>query len=202
MIVIGLTGSVAMGKTAAANMLRDMGLPLHCADDEVHNLLGKDGAAVGVVAHKFPESYDKKNRSIDRKKLGKIIFTNDTKKKELEEMLHPMVRAGQQKFIKNCSKSGNKIAVLDIPLLFETGADKRVDYVICVSAPDFIQKQRAMARSGMTEDKFQKILSAQIPDVEKCARADFVVQTGSGFAYTRQELSKIIRKIKDKRLVK
>jgi dephospho-CoA kinase len=195
MIIIGLTGSIAMGKTTAANILRDMGYAVHCSDEAVHELLGAGGAAVGDVAEMFPESYDKKTQSIDRARLGDIIFDNDEMREVLEDILHPMVRESQQDFIREQSRLGRKKIILDIPLLFETGAGNRLDYTICVTAPSFIQKQRAMAR-GMSEEEFEKRLSRQMPDAEKRARADFTVQTGAGIAGTRKALKKIMKDIK------
>ena len=196
MKVIGLTGSIGMGKTTAANMLRDMGIPVHCSDQAVHDLIAPGGAAVAIVAETFPDAYDRKSGGIDRKKLGAAVFGDNEKKEQLEAILHPMVQASQQKFLREQQARGCKIAVLDIPLLYETGAEKRLDYVMVVSAPALVQKQRVMARPGMTEEKFNAILKNQIPDEEKKQRADFVIPTGLGLAYTRAELQKVINKLR------
>jgi dephospho-CoA kinase len=196
MIIIGLTGSVGMGKSTAAGMLKDMGVPVHCSDEEVHSLLAKGGAGVGPVRALFPESYDKKSDSIDRAALGQIVFKDDEKKKALEDVLHPLVQKAQQKFIREQTKAGAEMVVLDIPLLYETGAESRLDYVLVVSAPSFIQKQRVMAREGMTEERFNAIVGSQMSDVEKRKRADFVIPTGAGKAYTRNELERVINKLK------
>lgn len=198
MIVIGLTGSIGMGKTTAANMLRGMGVPVHCSDDAVHELLAPKGGAVAAVARAFPDAYDDKTGGIDRRRLGAIVFGDAAKKAALEAILHPMVRDSQQKFLRTQGARGCKIAALDIPLLYETGAEKNLDYVMVVSAPALVQKQRVMARPGMTEEKFAAILKSQMPDVEKRRRADFVIPTGLGMAYTRSELEKVINKLRNK----
>ena len=196
MIVIGLTGSMGMGKTTAANMLRDMGLSVHCSDDAVHDLLSSGGAAVLPVSRRFPSAYDKKKNAIDRKKLRDILGQDEEKIRDLEDIIHPLVVWAQNDFLREQTTRRQKIAVLDIPLLFETGAENRVDCVICVTAPEEIQRQRVMARPGMTQEVFDFLSSRQLPDQEKRKRADFVVQTGNGLAETRKELEKIVKKLK------
>lgn len=195
MIVLGLTGSIGMGKSTAGNMLEKMGCSVHSADKAVHALLAPGGACFEHVAVTFPEAWDKKKHIIRRDILGQIVFQDDAKRKELEDILHPAVREMQQEFLKQQNQMGRKIAALDIPLLFETGADKRVDYTLAVTAPAFVQRQRVMARHGMTLEKFAKILQTQMADGEKRARADFVVHTGLGLGYTYRKLQKIVRKI-------
>lgn len=195
MMVVGLTGSIGMGKSTAADMLRQMGVPVHDSDAAVHAALGPDGAAVAAVAAAFPGAYDPGSNSIDRKKLGGIVFPDPAQKKQLEEIIHPVVRDMQQHFIRAMQAKGVKIVVLDIPLLYETGAEKRLDKVIVVSCPAFMQRQRVMSRPGMTEEKFQAILASQTPDLEKRRRADYVAQTGLGRAYTHRVLKKIIHEL-------
>ena len=195
MIIVGLTGSIGMGKSAAAAMLRDMGIPVHCSDEAVHELLGAGGSAVGLVIETFPNVAGK-DKSIDRKTLGAQIFSHTENRKKLESILHPLVVDSQRKFIADHARLHSKIVVLDIPLLFETGADARVDYIVVVSAPPFIQRQRVLARSGMTAEKFESILVLQMPDAEKRRRADFVVETGIGIAETRRALEKIIESLR------
>lgn len=197
MIVIGLTGSIGMGKTTAANMLRVMGCPVHEADRAVHDILAGDGAAIHAVAMTFPEAYDRTKNAIDRSKLRAALGDDPEKWQALEDILHPLVVASEMKFLRDAKNKGAAIAVLDIPLLFETGAEARLDYTICVTAPPFIQRQRVLSRSGMTEEDFAFRLSRQMPDVEKRARADFVVQTGLGRAHTGQALRKILRSLKN-----
>ena len=193
MIVFGLTGSIGMGKSTAASMLKLMGVPVHDSDQAVHAALLPKGAAFEEVAVIFPEAWDKKNRIIDRKKLGNIVFHDAAKLKKLEAILHPLAAASQKKFIQNMKLKGKKAVALEIPLLFETGAEKRVDYTISVTAPPAIQKRRVMKRKNMNEEKYLRILESQMPDAEKQARADFVVQTGMGYATTFQQLRKILK---------
>lgn len=192
MIIIGLTGSIGMGKSVATSMLRDMGIPVHCSDEAVHALLGPKGGAVDLVDAAFPGVLNKKDRSIDRRALGQKIFGHDENRKKLEALIHPLVVESQARFIADHARLHTGIVVLDIPLLYETGAEQRVDKVIVVSAPAFIQRQRVLARPHMTEEKFTAILATQMPDIEKRRRADYIVETGIGMAATRRDLEKII----------
>lgn len=197
MIIIGLTGSIGMGKSTAANILRQMGIPVHCSDEAVHTLLSSGGAAVDAVADEFPQTYDRKNKSIDRAALGALVFGNDERRVALEAIVHPLVIQSQQKFIADQTRQRAGVVVLDIPLLFETGADNRVDYTVVVTTPDFIQRERVMGRPGMTEEKFNAILAHQMPDAEKRRRADYIVNTGIGLAETRHELQNVLRNIQE-----
>jgi dephospho-CoA kinase len=193
MIVVGLTGSIGMGKSTAAEMLIKMGVPVHDSDKIAREVAADGGAAIPALLKEFPEAFV--YGKLDRGLLGQIIFKDDSRRHALEAIIHPMVIQSQQDFIKEEASRGHKIVVLDIPLLYETGAESRVDKVIVVSAPFFIQKKRVMARAGMTESKFKGILASQVPDDEKRARADFVVLTGLGKAYTEHALKKIIRSL-------
>jgi dephospho-CoA kinase len=197
MIVIGLTGSIGMGKTTAANMLREMGLPVHCSDEAVALLYGRRDV-IERIASAFPDAFDKAAARIDRARLKAALGGDAAKLEILQEILHPLVREEQRKFLMLQRQNGAKIACLDIPLLFETGAEARLDYTICVSAPPHIQRQRVLARPGMTEAQFAFILSRQMPDAEKRRRADFVVSTGLGLAQTRAELAGVMRKVREK----
>lgn len=199
MIVIGLTGSIGMGKSTAANMLRDMGVPVHDSDAAVHELLAPGGAGVEPVRAAFPAAYDKHTGGIDRKALGRAVFGDAASLRALEAILHPLVQQSQQSFIRAQQRAGIRMVALDIPLLFETGAEARCDYTVVVSAPYEIQRQRVLARPGMTEEMFQQRLAQQMSDADKRARADFVVQTGIGLAHTRQELAQVLRVIKKDR---
>lgn len=190
MIVFGLTGSIGMGKSKAASLLRWMGLPVHDSDKAVHSALQK-GPAFEQVAHLFPSAVHK--GVIDRKALGAIVFKDKEALRALEAVLHPAAQASQLKFIRAMQAKGKKAAVLEIPLLFETGAESRVDYVICVSAPYAIQRRRVLARKNMDEAKFRNILASQIPDADKRGMSDFVVQTGMGLALTFRALRKILK---------
>lgn len=194
MIVLGLTGSIGMGKSTAAKMLKLHGIPVHDSDRAVHAALLPNGSAFEEVAVTFPEAWDKKARLIDRKKLGDIVFQDKAALKKLEAILHPVAMASQKKFLLAMKAKGKRAAALEIPLLFETGAESRVDYTIVVTAPPAIQRRRVMARKNMTEEKFRRILDSQMPDAEKQARADFVVQTGMGFAATFRDLRKALKK--------
>lgn len=195
LIIAGLTGSIGMGKSMATAMLRDMNIPVHCSDEAVHDLLAPGGDAVHAVLASFPSVRDAKG-GINRSALGAIIFPDAQKKKQLEDILHPLVVASQRRFISEQMRLGTDLVVLDIPLLYETGAEQRVDKVIVVTAPAFIQRQRVLKRPGMTAEKFESILRSQIPDREKRRRADFTVQTGIGRAHTRHALSRIIKQLK------
>lgn len=198
MIVLGLTGSIGMGKSTAAQMLRKMGCPVHDSDEAVHKALAPYGDAFDIVARSFPDAWDKKRRLIDRKKLGAIIFNDEKKRKELEAILHPVAQQSQAKFVQEMKRKGRKVVALDIPLLFETNAQSRVDYTICVTAPYDIQKRRVMMRSNMTEEKFEKIRALQMPDDQKQALSDYVVQTGLGYALTYRSLKAIVDEVKRK----
>jgi dephospho-CoA kinase len=198
-IVIGITGSIGMGKTTAAEMLREMGIPTHDADAAVHVLLGPKGKAVPVIGQKFPDALkinEAGDQYIDRQTLGRIVFADRQKKKELEDILHPMVRAESDAFVESMRKRAVDMVALDIPLLFETGGEKRVDVTICVSAPKDMQKERVMARHGMTSEKFDRIVAGQLPDAEKRKRSNYVVETDKSFEETRQQLKRIIDRIR------
>ncbi len=194
MKIFGLTGSVGMGKSVAARLLRRMGVAVHDSDTAVHALLAPRGGAFKAVALQFPEAWDKKNHVIDRRKLGQIVFGNETKKRELEAILHPLVQQSQMEFIRQARRMGLKKVVLDIPLLYETHAEKRCHKVMVVTAPYFLQRRRVLSRANMTEEKFFAILAAQMPDIEKRRRADAIIPTGLGRAFTFRLLKKFISK--------
>ncbi len=203
MIVIGLTGSIAMGKSSIGAMLGTMGIPVHEADHSVHKLLNRNSEARPAIAaafplYEYPEIYEKKTYNLKRKEFGELIFNDEEKRKTLEAILHPLVQEDQRDFIRKSKLKGFDIVCLDIPLLFETNAQKRVDYTIVASAPYLVQKQRVMARPNMSEEKFHKILERQMPDSEKCSRADYVVKTGLGRAYAMKSLKNIVHDIKVK----
>lgn len=191
MVILGLTGSIAMGKSTAAGMLKRIGVPVHDADAAVHDLLSKDGAGVAAVAAAFPEVV--RDRGIDRKALGDHVFADPSALETLESLIHPLVSSQALRFLKRVSTARQPLAVLDIPLLFETGAERRCDAVVVVSAPALVQRQRALARPGMTMSKLVGILARQMPDAEKRRRADFIVPTGLGYALTLRALKRVIR---------
>ncbi len=190
MIVLGLTGSIGMGKTTAANMLRRMGLPLHDADRAVHRLLAKGGAAVAAVEAAFPGVVT--DGAVDRERLGAQVFEDPAALKRLEGILHPAVRRATRVFLGRQARARRSLVVLDIPLLFETGGAALCGAVVVVTAPPFVQRARVMARRGMTPVRFQAILAKQMPDREKRRRADFVVNTGLSKAATLRQLRAIV----------
>lgn len=191
MIILGLTGSIGMGKTTAAKAFRSFGVPVHDADASIHKLLAVGGGAVRAVLAEFPAV--EKNGGIDRQALGAIVFSDDLKLKQLEKILHPLVRKQKDAFLAQAARRGEKLVVLDIPLLLETGGDKQCDGVVVVSAPAAIQKMRVLGRSGMTEARFLSILNHQMADREKRQMADFVVQTGLGRLHSLREIANIVR---------
>lgn len=196
MIVLGITGSIGMGKSTASRLLERLGVPVHDSDAAAHALLRPGAPAFEEVALTFPEAWDKKKHIIRRDILREIVFNDAHKREGLERILHPHIRRGQVDFLRKCKRMGAPIAALDIPLLFETGAQDRVDYALVVSAPFHHQRRRVLSRPGMEEGQFEKILSSQMPDSEKRARADFIVQTGMGIGYTFRQLKHILQTIK------
>ena len=194
MIVLGLTGSVGMGKSTAAAMLRRLGVPVHDSDAEVHRLLGPGGRAVAVVADAFPSA--RRRDRIDRPMLGRLVFGDSVALKRLESILHPEVRAAQARFLAAARRRREPVVVLDVPLLFETAGERRVDGVIVVSAPSWLQRARVLRRPGMTASRLAAILGQQMPDAEKRRRARWVVPTGLGKALTLRRLKEILREVR------
>ncbi|HEV3174699.1 MAG TPA: dephospho-CoA kinase [Stellaceae bacterium] len=194
MVVLGLTGSVGMGKSTAARMLRRLRVPVHDADAEVHQLLGPGGRAVPAVDQAFPGA--RKGNRIDRVALGRLVFDNPAALKQLEAILHPRVRTAERRFLAACRRRRAPVAVLDIPLLFETAGESRCDGVIVMSAPPRLQRARVLQRPGMTVARFAAILAQQMPDAEKRRRARWVVPTGLGQALTLRRLKAILREVR------
>lgn len=197
MIILGLTGSIGMGKTTAATMLHAMGLRICDSDAIVHKLLGAGGAAVSVIGAEFGNVVQE--GAVDRAALGQAVFSDPDALKKLEAILHPMVQAAQAYFLKTAALNSSPIAVLDVPLLFEVGTDQRCDAVIVVTAPRFIQEQRVLRRPGMTPERLHATLARQLPDAEKRRRADFVVHTGLGKWHTYRRLREIVLQMHDER---
>lgn len=191
MFVLGLTGSLAMGKSSAARFFADEGVPVHDADATVHRLYA--GEAAPLIEAAFPgTTVDGK---VDREKLSARVIGDPAALKRLEAIVHPMVQAAEAEFLAKAESAGTKVAVLDIPLLFETGGDKRVDAVVVVSAPPEVQRARILGRDGMTLDKLEALLARQMPDVEKRRRADFVVDTSGEFDATHAQLREVLRAV-------
>ena len=184
-----------MGKSTVSTMLSHLNNPIHDADKTVHELMDANGKAYHEIAKSFPATV--KISGIDRTKLGREVFGNPEKLNLLENILHPLVREARDKFIKQQNRYKSKLVILDVPLLYETGGDRDCDKVLVVSAPYFIQRQRVLARQGMTQKKFNDILKRQLPDHEKRKRADVVIPTGLGKAHTYRVLKRLIRDFKD-----
>lgn len=193
MLIIGLTGSIATGKSTVADMLRQMRFPVHDADQTVHSLLGPGGAAVAEVISCFGAQIGSAETGIDRRKLGEIVFSEGYRKAQLEGILHPLVRADKQTFIHRARRQRRPAVFLDVPLLFETGGDGGCDYVITVWSPAFIQRQRALRRDGMTALKLAAILAAQYPQPDKKHLSDLALPSSLGRAETYRRLKKWLK---------
>lgn len=191
MFVLGLTGSLGMGKSATAKMFAEEGVPVHDADAVVHRLY--EGEAVAPIEAAFAGVTG--DGKVDRDKLGRRVLGDPVALRRLESIVHPMVAEAREHFLAEAERGGAKVALLDIPLLYETGGEKRCDAVIVVSAPAEVQRQRAFERPDMTEAKFQAILAKQLPDADKRARADFVVDTSRGFDAAREQVREILGKV-------
>ncbi|MBZ9698938.1 MULTISPECIES: dephospho-CoA kinase [unclassified Mesorhizobium] len=194
MIVLGLTGSIGMGKSTTARMFAEAGVPVHDSDETVHRLYA--GKAAPLVEAAFPGTTV--GGSVDRAKLGARVLGDAAALKKLEAIIHPLVRADADAFLARHREAGESLVVLDIPLLFETGGRGRVDKVVVVTAPAEVQRQRVLARPGMSEEKLASILARQVPDAEKRRLADFVIDTGEGLAAARAAVASIVAEIKDK----
>ncbi len=188
MIVLGLTGSIGMGKSATADMFRAAGVPVHDSDKTVHALYA--GGAAAAVDAAFPGALV--NGVVDRGRLGTLVLNDSAALARLEAIIHPLVRQERDAFLRDCRAAKERIAVLDIPLLLELGGQKEVEAVVVVSAPAVVQKQRVLARAGMSEEKFKQILAKQMPDAQKKRLAHFVVDTGRGFASAERQVRAII----------
>jgi len=191
MLIVGLTGSIAMGKTVAARLLRRRRIPVHDADACIHALTGKGGAAVAAIAAAFPQSV--RDGVVDRQALGRHVFGDPSALKRLEAILHPLARRAARDFVAAAARRRRPMVVLDIPLLYETGAERRLDAVIVVSAPAWLQRQRALRRPGMTPERFAAILKRQVPDRVKRRRADRFVPSSLGLAVTGRALAAALR---------
>lgn len=190
MIVVGLTGSIGMGKSTASGMLRHLGLPVHDADAAVHRLLGRGGGAVAAVDAAFPGTT--RDGAIDRRTLGAMVFGDLAALRRLEKILHPLVARDRDRFLAVHRRARRRAVVLDIPLLLETGGERVCDLVLVLSAPAFLQRARVLARPGMSADRLARILAQQMPDAEKRRRADLVVPTGLGRAVTFRHLRRLV----------
>lgn len=190
MRVLGLTGSIAMGKSTAAAMFRGLGVPVYDADRAVHAVLGPGGGAVAAVDAAFPGVV--RDGAVDREAMAGRVFGDSAALRRLERIVHPLVQAEKARFLKRCARRRARLAVLDIPLLFETGGEADCDAVAVVSAPAFVQIQRLRARPGMDEARIASILERQMPDAEKRRRADYVIPSGLGRAFTYRTIAGIV----------
>ncbi len=191
MFILGLTGSLGMGKSTTARFFAEEGVPVHDADAAVHRLY--ESEAVPLIEAAFPGTTA--GGKVDRVKLAERVLGDPAAIKELEAIVHPLVRADEERFLAEAARKGAKVAVLDIPLLFETRGEARCDAVVVVSAPADLQRARVFERPGMTEQKFQAMLAHQMPDAAKRARADFIVDSGQGFVHARAQVREILRRV-------
>lgn len=191
MYVLGLTGSIGMGKTTTAKLFADEGVPVHDADAAVHALY--EAEAVAPIEKEFPGTTS--GGKVDRDRLGRMVVNDPAALRRLEEIVHPLVRVHEQKFLADARARGAPVVVLDIPLLFETAGDSRVDAVVVVSAPADMQRQRVLERPAMTVEKLESLLAKQLPDADKRRRADFIVDTGQGIEHARKQVKDILAQI-------
>jgi dephospho-CoA kinase len=191
MLLLGLTGSIGMGKSTTAKLFQEAGVPVYDADATVHKVY--EGEAAPAVEAAFPGSTV--NGKVDRQKLSGMVLNNADAMKQLETIVHPMLRSHQLKFLSDAESSGVPVAVLDVPLLYETGGENRVDAVVVVTTTPEIQRERILARDNMTPEKLDAILARQLPDAEKRKRADFVVDTSHGLDPVRLRIGEILREV-------
>jgi len=196
MIIIGLTGSIGMGKSTAAAMFRSLGVPVQDSDAAVHAMFAKGGAAVEAVGKAFPEVV--KDGAVDRAALGRLVYGDNAALRTLESIVHPLVGKARDAFLAEMRARHEPVVVLDIPLLFEAKLDRLCDATVVVSAPRFLQEARVLSRPGMTRERFERILAQQMSDAEKRRRADFVVATGVGRAHSLNRLKQIVRLVRRK----
>jgi dephospho-CoA kinase len=194
MKIIGLTGSIGMGKSTTAAMFREAGIPVYDADAEVHKAYDVGGAAVEPVGAAFPGVV--KDGKVDREELRKRVLGNPEALKVLNGIVHPIVGRARAAVFEEAEKAGADMVILDVPLIFETGGEKNMHKVIVVSAPAEMQRTRVLAREGMTPERLDAILAQQTPDAEKRARADYVVDTGNGLDVARAQVTKIIEDLR------
>lgn len=194
MLLVGLTGSIGMGKSETAKMFREEGVPVYDADAAVHKLYEKGGKAVEPIRAAFPSAIV--DDAVDRKALSRCVIGMPDEMKKLEAIVHPLVGEAQMEFLRENMEAGHAMAVLDIPLLYETGGETRVDVVVVVSAPYDLQKTRVLSRPDMDEAKFAAIHAKQVPDEEKRKRADFVVESDKGLDHARAQVAAIVDALK------
>ena len=191
MLILGLTGSIGMGKSTTAKLFAEAGVPVYDADAAVHKIY--EGEAAPAIEAAFPGTTAA--GKVDRVKLSAQVVHNAAAMKQLEQIIHPMLGASRQKFLGDAERSGAAVALVDVPLLFETGGEKRVDAVVVVTTTPELQRERTLARDNMTAEKFEAILARQLPDAEKRKRADFVVDTSHGLDPVRDRIRDILAEV-------
>lgn len=199
MIILGLTGSIGMGKTTAANLFREFDIPVHDSDAATHNLLAANGGAIAKIEALYPQTIEKDddgNPYVSRQKLGQIVFNDDHALKQIEDILHPMVREKTDAFLTEQHKKGTELVVLDIPLLYETQAEKRCDAVLVVYTSDNVQEKRVLKRANMTRERFESILQNQLHSNEKLKRADFSLSMEDGIDEARARIKALLPQFK------
>lgn len=193
MIILGLTGSIGMGKSTAAKMFEAEGVPIYSADAAVHKLYS--GKAAPLIEQSFPGTVD--TGTVNRAKLAAAVLGDNAAMKKLEAIVHPLVTEEEQLFLEQNRQHGEKLVLLDIPLLFESGKENRVDKIIVVSAPSHIQRERVLAREGMSEAKLDAILARQLDDKDKRQRADYIIDTNVSFEAMREQIQNIIDDVRE-----
>jgi len=192
MIVLGLTGSIGMGKSTTAAMFREAGVPVHDSDEAVHRIYA--GPAAPLIERAFPGTVV--DGVVDRQLLSEKVIGKPEELRRLESIIHPLVREDADAFLREARDRGEKLVLLDIPLLFETDGTGRVDRIVVVTAPADVQRERVLARPGMTEEKFEAILARQVPDAEKRHQADFIIDTSLGLEPARDRVREIVRQLR------
>jgi dephospho-CoA kinase len=193
MKILGLTGGIGMGKSTAANAFRRLGVPVFDADATVHRLQGRGGRAVGPIGAAVPGPV--REGKVDREALRRAVLGDPAALARLERIVHPLVRAEERRFLARARARGEKLVVLDIPLLFETGGERRVDEVVVVSAPPAVQRARVLLRRGMTAERLAAILARQTPDAQKLRRADHVIRTGLSRHHAQRAIRRLVRSL-------
>ena len=194
--IVGLTGSIGMGKSETAKLFAKLGIPVHDADAVVHALYDRNGAAVEPIGRAFPGVV--KDGRVDRAALAAQLAGDEAAFQRLEAIVHPLVREAERAFLAAAAKRGDDLVVLDIPLLFETGGESRVDAVVVVSAPAEVQRARVLAREGMSLEKLEAIHARQVPDVDKRAQADFLIETDKGLAHAFEAVKRVVAELRQR----
>ncbi|MZR29781.1 dephospho-CoA kinase [Sneathiella litorea] len=195
MLLVGLTGSIGMGKSTVGEMFRELGIPVYDADAEIHKLYARGGAGVEPIRAAFPEAVV--DDQVDRQRLSKLVVGNDAEIERLEKVIHPLLTEGRAAFFEKAEKEGHTLVVLDIPLIFETGGENKVHKIVVVSAPAPVQRERVLARPDMTAEKFEAILARQVPDAEKREKADFVINTHCSKEETFEQIKALVEDLKN-----